>query len=139
MTRKFGQYCTPRLQHNGETIEQYFTDLKHKAKTCNYGILEEFLIRDQIVLGTLNLKVKEKLLSHDELDLEKAVPICQTSEVAKHQVRAMTDGATSSTVRTKVTRRISPDRSQRSGRTTQANRNVVAAGENTAIMNVRYQ
>jgi len=82
--RKFNQRCTPRvnetyeryvfrtrLQHEGETIERYVTDLKHKDKTCNYGILEESLIRDQIVLGTLNLKVKEKLLSNDDLDLEK--------------------------------------------------------------------
>ena len=69
---KFDQYCTPRvnetykrdvfrtrLQHEGETIEQYVTDLKHKAKTCNYGILEESLKRDQIVLATLTLAVKE--------------------------------------------------------------------------------
>ena len=72
--RKSEQYCTPRvndvfrkrLQHEGETIEQYVTDLKHKARTCNYGILEESLIP-----GTLNLKVKEKLLSNDDLGLEK--------------------------------------------------------------------
>ena len=63
------------------------TDFKHKAKTCNYGILEESLIRDQIVLGTLILIVKEKLLSHDDLDLEKAVSICQASVVAKRQTK----------------------------------------------------
>ena len=101
--RKFDQYCTPRvnetyeryvfrtrLQHEGETIEQYVIDLKHKAKTCNYWILEESLIRDQIVLGTLNQEVKEKILSNDDLDLEKAVSICQASEVTKRQIQAMT-------------------------------------------------
>ena len=54
-----------------KTIEQYVTDLKHKAKTYNYWILEEYLIRDNIVLGTLNLKMNDKLLSNDNLDLEK--------------------------------------------------------------------
>jgi len=49
--------------------------LKYKAKICNYGILEESLMRDQIVLGILNLKVKEKILSNDDLYLEKAVSI----------------------------------------------------------------
>ena len=81
---KFDQYFTPRinetyeryafrthLQHEGETIEQYVIDLKHKAKTCNYWILGKSLIRHHIVLGTLNLKAKEKLLSNDDLDLEK--------------------------------------------------------------------
>ena len=57
-----------RLQHEGETIEQFVIDFKHKAETCNNGILEESLIREQLVLGTLNLKVKEILLSNDNLD-----------------------------------------------------------------------
>ena len=61
MIPKFDQYCTPgvnetyeryvfrtRLQHEGEIIEQYVTDLKHKVKTCNYRILEESLKRDLI-------------------------------------------------------------------------------------------
>ena len=82
--RKFDNYCTPRvnetyeryvfrtrLQRDEETIEQYVTDLKYKAKSCNYGDLEESLIRDQIVLGTPNVKVKERLLSIDDLNLEK--------------------------------------------------------------------
>jgi len=66
--RKFDQFCTPRLnetnewyvfrtrlQHEGETIEQYLTDLNNKSKTWNYGIPEESLIRDQIVLVIVNL------------------------------------------------------------------------------------
>ena len=47
--RKFDKYCTrfnetyeryafrTRVQYEGERIVQYVTDLKHKAKTCNYG------------------------------------------------------------------------------------------------------
>ena len=108
MIRKFDQYLKvnetyeryvfrTRLQHEGESI-LHVTDLKHKSKRCNYGILEESLIRDQIVLGTLNLKVKGKILSNDDLDLEKAVFICQASEVAKPQIQAMTDGTSSRTM-----------------------------------------
>ena len=102
---KFDQYCTPRvnetyeryafrthLQHEGETIEQYVIDLKHKAKTCNYGILEESLIRDQIRLRTLDLNVKAKLLYNGHSS------IFQASEVAKRQIQAMTDGVSSCTV-----------------------------------------
>ena len=113
--RKFDNYCTPRvnetyeryvfrtcLQRDEETIEQYVTDLKYKAKSCNYGDLEESLIRDQIVLGTPNVKVKERLLSIDDLNLEKTVSICQASEVAKRQIRAMTDGPNSGTTTASV-------------------------------------
>jgi len=91
---KFDQYCTPRvnetygryefrtrLQHEGETIELYVRDPKNKAKTYNYWILEESLIRDQIVLGTLNLKVKEKLPSNDDFDLEKSYPFAKPAKL----------------------------------------------------------
>ena len=87
-----------RLQHEDKIIEQYVTDLKHTAKTCNYWMLEESLIRDQIVLETLNLKVKDKLLSNDDLYLKKAVSFCQAGEVKKRQIQTMTDGARSRTV-----------------------------------------
>ena len=51
--RNFDQYCTSRvnetyeryvfgkcLQHEGETIEQYVTDLKHKVKHVITGYLK---------------------------------------------------------------------------------------------------
>ena len=49
-----------------------------------------------LVCVALTLKVKEKLLSNDDLDLETAVSI--VSEVAKRQIPAMTDGASSCTL-----------------------------------------
>ena len=44
----------------------------------------------------------EKLLSNDDFDLVKAVSICQAREVAKRQIQAMTDGASSCTVPTRA-------------------------------------
>ena len=89
--RKFDQYLKVNetyeryvfrtlLQHEGETIERYVTDLKHNDKTCNYGILDESLIWDQIVSGTLNHKVKEKILFNDDLDLEKLYPFAKPAK-----------------------------------------------------------
>ena len=50
---KFEAYCkrerhvfNTQNQQIGETIDQYVTDLKTKAKTCEFGTLTDRLIRD---------------------------------------------------------------------------------------------
>ena len=58
---KFDAHCEPRKnitwerhvfntrnQQPGETIDQYVTDLRNKAKTCEFGELTESLIKDRI-------------------------------------------------------------------------------------------
>jgi len=65
ITKKFDEYCNPRKnvtwerhkfntrnQQVGESIDQYVTDLKTKAQTCEFGTLKDSLIRDRIVCVT---------------------------------------------------------------------------------------
>ena len=62
--QKFENYCKPRKnitwerhvfntrnQQTGESIDQYVTDLKIKARSCEFGELHDCLIRDRIVCG----------------------------------------------------------------------------------------
>lgn len=67
------------------------TDLKLKAKTCNFGVLAESMIRDQIVFGIDDKKVRERLLRETELTFEGAVKICHASEIALLHSRTFTD------------------------------------------------
>ena len=41
------------------------------------------MIRDQIVFGVCDRKVREKLLGEADLNLEKAVKICQARELVR--------------------------------------------------------
>ncbi len=43
-----------RAQGPNETIDAYVTDLKNKAKDCEFGRLTEDLIKDRIVCGVNN-------------------------------------------------------------------------------------
>ncbi len=99
---KFEAYCVPRtnetyerfvfrsrLQRDGETVEQFVTDLKNKSKSCNYGTLKESLIRDQIVIGVCDAKVQERLLRDCELTLAKAIQICQAAETTNLQMKTL--------------------------------------------------
>ena len=90
---KFEAHCIPRRnitwerhvfntrsQCDGETTDQYFTDLKTKAQTCEFGELKDSLIRDRIVCGIHCDKTRSRLLREPDLMLQKAVDICRANE-----------------------------------------------------------
>ncbi|KAJ8404507.1 hypothetical protein AAFF_G00337740 [Aldrovandia affinis] len=77
-----------RVQAESESIEQFVTDLRLKSQSCNFGTLCDSLIRDQIVIGVLDKKVRMQLLKEPDLSLAKAIRICQASESAKMQLKS---------------------------------------------------
>ena len=99
---KFEDYCKPRknvimerykfntrTQQKDETADQYVTELKLIAKNCNFGSLEDELIRDRLVYGSNSERVKERLLREEELTLLKALKICRADEQSNKQLKAM--------------------------------------------------
>ena len=69
VVEKFDAHCIPqinvtwerhmfntRIQQPGETIDQYVTNLRNKANTCEFGDLTESLIRDSVVCGVVSDK-----------------------------------------------------------------------------------
>ena len=76
---KFEHYCTPRinetyeryifrnrLQKESESIEQFVTDLRLKSQSCNFGTLCDSMVRDQIVVGVHDSKVRIQLLKETD-------------------------------------------------------------------------
>ena len=80
------------------------------AETCEYGDLTPQMIRDQLVVGIVDLKLSERLQMDSNLTLEKAnMLIYQSEAVQEHQ--AILQQATTSPVveqiRHKATKRSS--------------------------------
>ena len=48
-------------QKEHETIDAYVTSLRTLAKTCNFGQLENDLIRDRVVMGIRDNTTRKKL------------------------------------------------------------------------------
>lgn len=83
---KFQAYCSPKKNttyeryifnsctQNGRTIDAIVTDLRSKAKTCEFGDLQDSLIRDRIVCGIDDNNTRERLLRNNALTLEKSTP-----------------------------------------------------------------
>ena len=90
-------YCVPRKNtiyeqyrfrttvQEGRSIDVFVTDLRRRAAYCDFGAIKESLIRDQIVVGISNPKLRERLLRETDLTLEKAVKLCRITEQSKEQ------------------------------------------------------
>uniref|UniRef100_A0A8C2B8P6 ribonuclease H n=1 Tax=Cyprinus carpio TaxID=7962 RepID=A0A8C2B8P6_CYPCA len=75
-----------RVQDPGENIDQFVTDLRTKARSCEYGDLCDSLIKDRIVVGIRDDQIRAKLLRTMDLDLPKAVSICRAAEASRTQM-----------------------------------------------------
>lgn len=71
-----------RIQKPGEPFEHFVRDLKTQAASCNFGSLKESMIRDQIVYGTTDSNLREKLLRDNNLTLQKAELAGKAAEAA---------------------------------------------------------
>lgn len=87
---KFGAYCQPRknipferyrfnrrAQEPGESYDQYRTALRLLSEGCEFGaITPNEMLRDRLVFGIQDDKVRERLLRETNLTLEKTDEIC---------------------------------------------------------------
>ncbi|XP_070378787.1 uncharacterized protein [Dermacentor albipictus] len=95
---KFDTYCAEqlnevherylfrqRVQGQGEPVEQFVRELRKMSRSCNFGTTAESFIRDQIVFGTNDDKVRQKLLQDKKLTLAKAEEVCKAAEMTAAQ------------------------------------------------------
>ena len=100
VVQKFDEDCLPkknesfewyvlrsRIQQPAESFDVFLMDLKLKARTCNFGVLQDSMLRDQIVFGIKDIKVQERLLGETELTLAGAMKVCHTSELAQQHAK----------------------------------------------------
>lgn len=71
VVQKFDEDCLPKknesfewyvlrscIQQPAESFDVFLMDLKLKARTCNFGVLQDSMLRDQIVFGIKDIKVQ---------------------------------------------------------------------------------
>ena len=78
-----------RRQGASEDFEEYLTDLKAIVRRCDYGTMEDALLRDRIVHGIVCEPVRKRLLSKKDLTLEKCVALCRADAKTTSQARTM--------------------------------------------------
>ena len=105
LIQKFESYCTPKKNttyeryvfntcaQNGRTLDVFLLDLRNKATTCEFGSLQESLIKDRIVCGIDDKSVRERLLQDNDLTLDKAINIVRAAETSKTQVEKLSNSS----------------------------------------------
>lgn len=110
--KKFEQHCLPRTnipferykfnkrqQLQGETFDTYVTELRQIANNCDFNKqTPDEVLRDRIIFGILDNKVRERLLRSDSLDLRRTLEICRAAESSQAQIRELNDTPTEMTV-----------------------------------------
>ena len=75
-------------QMDGEKFDSLIERLRHQAQFCEFGDLEDSLIRDQLICSIESDDIRGKLLSEDTT-LEKAMQFCKIFETTLSQVQEM--------------------------------------------------
>ena len=86
---KFEEYCTPK---KNVTYEQHVFNTRVQGATEGIDAyvtreLHDSLIRDRIVCGIPSNVVRKRLLREKNLNLERAVEICKSSEITDNQLK----------------------------------------------------
>ncbi|KAE9525972.1 hypothetical protein AGLY_013914 [Aphis glycines] len=94
------KYCSPRTneimshykfftsKQNDENFDVYLTRLKEMVKSCNFGTLENKLLKTHIVLGIRCRDTLERLLQED-MTLDQVVTFCQSVEAAEKNYKEL--------------------------------------------------
>ena len=79
-----------RNQETEESIEQYVAVLRNMAKSCGFcDCMYDKLLMDRLILGVRDEKLREKLISQKSLDLQSAIDLCKSLEIASVQLKEM--------------------------------------------------
>ena len=74
-----------RSRKHGKSFDQFLTELRKFAATCQFGTFEDEMLRDRIVTGLRDHGHRERVLRETTLTLQKAIDICRTNEMAANQ------------------------------------------------------
>ena len=65
------------MQQRGESIQSFVADLKNKASACEFGELKDEMIKDRLVCGIENQRLRRNVLREGKFTLQKAIELCQ--------------------------------------------------------------
>lgn len=70
-----------RVQHENEPFTTFLNDLKHLIKHCHFKNCEESILRDRVIFGLHNAKLREEFIENGgDPKLEHIVGVCQFLE-----------------------------------------------------------
>ena len=76
-------------QQEGQSCNEFVTELKRRSSECEFATLQDSLIRDMIVCGVTDRSLRERLLRDAELTLEKAIAAGHAAKETKRLAKEL--------------------------------------------------
>ena len=105
-----------RNQGVTERIADFMAELRHLAKTCNFGQYLETALRDQFVCGLRDEKCQQELLSIQDLTAAIALQKTTAAEAVSKEAQAMLETTTGSATSGEVYKLFSKTKCYRCGK-----------------------
>lgn len=97
-------------QEPGESFDRYLTTLCQIADKCAFdAITPDDLLRDRIIFGIADSKVRERPLREPELNHTKTLDICRASVMSQAQIKAVSEFNSSTFSRKTRSRESQPE------------------------------
>ena len=74
-------------QQTHETIDQYLIKLCQLSEPCQFGTLEDEMVRDRLVLGCKDSAARTRLFREKSCDLKKSIESLRISEATSEQLK----------------------------------------------------
>ena len=71
-TRVFTRYAFQKRKQADESFDTFVTDLRNLAKDCQHDKSDD-MVRDKIASGVKSQEVREKLLTEDDLTMDRVI------------------------------------------------------------------
>nr|XP_054765813.1 uncharacterized protein K02A2.6-like [Lytechinus pictus] len=81
-----------RKQRLDETVAEYVAALQELVKHCAFANLKDEMLRDQVVEGCHNPRIRERLLLESDLNLQKVLDFSRCIEDAQRDSKAIAKG-----------------------------------------------
>ncbi|GBM10651.1 hypothetical protein AVEN_7923-1 [Araneus ventricosus] len=75
------------MQREGQSVDDFITELRKQLRNCDYGSLKDYVLVDQLVRGLRESRLRERLLRISDLDIKKAVDMFHAAETSKLQAQ----------------------------------------------------
>lgn len=99
---KFEQFFSPRKnvtflrykfltckQIDGQSFDEFITELKKLSEGCELGDIRESLIRDMLIIGIIDNHLRQRLLREPNLTLDLAIQYGHAAEETKSQAKIL--------------------------------------------------
>ena len=80
-----------RMQRPDETVNQFLASLRELAATCEFGDMEDQMLRDQLIERVANTRIRDRLLLEPDLTLVKATTLALQIESGLRDANVLSD------------------------------------------------